>query len=211
MERHPAKQSLPLVQSLTNKYYLAGTARTKLQYEADESDHNLLRLVGHANFLDRLQEDIESAEKLVETRKRQARVVRDFPPPRKGSIQWADITETVPDDEEAVSSDDEEAISDDENVPSQSEDDEEVLKLVRCPSRQHSHFHQGRSKAPTTKVKEVLIPGEALDEDSRQTRPPQLPLFLPRIVEEDESDEEDVERVTVLMEALNQPVVVGFA
>lgn len=48
--------------SITETYYLAHTARQKLTREASRADHNLRLLVGHANLLDSLMDDLADAE-----------------------------------------------------------------------------------------------------------------------------------------------------
>ena len=47
--------------SLTQTYYVASTARSKLGREANRADHNLRVLVGHANLLDNLMLDLANA------------------------------------------------------------------------------------------------------------------------------------------------------
>ena len=47
--------------SLTQTYYVASTARSKLGKEANRADHNLRVLVGHANLLDNLMLDLANA------------------------------------------------------------------------------------------------------------------------------------------------------
>lgn len=49
--------------SLTQTYYIASAARTKLAKEANRADHNLRRLVAHANTLDALMIDLAEAER----------------------------------------------------------------------------------------------------------------------------------------------------
>lgn len=161
-ERHPAQQFRQLFQqtNLTNKYYLAGTARTKLAYEVEEVDRNLLRLVGHANFLDRLQDEIDSAERLHETR-HQARLVGNVVSPRKESIVWADD------------------VSDEDQTSSDSEEDEEILELVRIPTR-----YQLSTKAST---KDGVTGTSRKDVGVLQgVKVAQVSTMLPRIVEENE-------------------------
>lgn len=48
--------------SITQSFYLANQARGKLASEAAKSDHQLRRLVGHANLLDRLMLHLSEAE-----------------------------------------------------------------------------------------------------------------------------------------------------
>ena len=53
--------------SLTQTYYLAHTARSKLSKEAARADHDLRLLVGHANLLDGLMIDLVDAEREQES------------------------------------------------------------------------------------------------------------------------------------------------
>jgi len=52
--------------SLSQTYYIASTARGKLGKEAVKADHNLRRLVGHANLLDALMLELRDAERSQE-------------------------------------------------------------------------------------------------------------------------------------------------
>lgn len=52
--------------SLTQTYYIAASARSKLGKEACRADHNLRLLVGHANLLDSLMIELADAEKKQE-------------------------------------------------------------------------------------------------------------------------------------------------
>jgi hypothetical protein len=52
--------------SLTQTYYVASTARSKLGREAGKADHNLRLLVGHANLLDHLMLELQDAERQQE-------------------------------------------------------------------------------------------------------------------------------------------------
>lgn len=51
--------------SLPTMYWLAATARDKLQCEADKDDHNLRLLVGHANLLDKVLPELEADETAI--------------------------------------------------------------------------------------------------------------------------------------------------
>lgn len=192
-ERHPVEDSRKVYQqsNLTNKYYLAGTARNKLAYEAEEVDLNLLRLVGHANFLDRLQDEIEDAEKLHETRY-QAHLVQTTVTPKKGGIQWAD-TKAKTEDEESESSDDED---DRAETSSDSEGEEEILELVRVPTR-YQLTKQDKMPKYLKASKEASTP--------RHVKVVQVSSVLPKIAEEDEAG------VEALVQTFDQGVVVGVA
>lgn len=89
--------------SLTQTYYIAASARSKLGREASRADHDLRLLVGHANLLDSLMIELADAEKKQEewfnstvrnaTKAQEAR-----------HVQWADtIVEEDEDDTESDS------------------------------------------------------------------------------------------------------------
>ena len=95
--------------SLTQTYYLAHTARAKLSKEAGKADHELSRLVGHANLLDNLMLDLAEAEREQESWFNQSvrKATKGAAEPKH--IQWADSTPTIVEDyeeEEDDSSDD---------------------------------------------------------------------------------------------------------
>ena len=52
--------------SLTQTYYIAASARSKLGREANRADHDLRLLVGHANLLDSLMVELADAERKQE-------------------------------------------------------------------------------------------------------------------------------------------------
>jgi hypothetical protein len=52
--------------SLTQTYYIASSARSKLGKEACRADHHLRLLVGHANLLDSLMVELQEAERQQE-------------------------------------------------------------------------------------------------------------------------------------------------
>ena len=97
--------------SLTQTYYLAHTARGKLSKEAALTDHNLRRLVGHANLLDGLMIDLADAEREQESWFNQT-VKGATTPESPRHIQWADSVESAIEDDEEYS--DKESDSDDE-------------------------------------------------------------------------------------------------
>ncbi|KAM0720028.1 hypothetical protein Q7P37_004163 [Cladosporium fusiforme] len=108
--------------SLTRTYAVASTARSKLGREAGRADHNLRRLVGHANLLDTLMIDLADAEREQEAWFNQS--VRKASPSESRHIQWFDsIQEDFEDDDSDSDSDDE---SDDGSVY---DEDAEILSL----------------------------------------------------------------------------------
>ncbi|KAL8918827.1 MAG: hypothetical protein Q9172_005261 [Xanthocarpia lactea] len=159
--------------SLTQTYYLAHTARGKLSKEAARADHNLRRLVGHANLLDGLMLDLADAEREQESWFNQTvkGATKASESPRH--IQWADSIE--------------EAIEDDEYSDSESDSDDDVEEVPRIPVRR---LPQESAPAPMATVEEdsddEMIDDEDDDQDLALTRthsnqPPEL---------SDESDSE---------------------
>ncbi|KAF2735064.1 hypothetical protein EJ04DRAFT_512061 [Polyplosphaeria fusca] len=85
--------------SLTQTYYIAASARSKLGKEACRSDHDLRLLVGHANLLDSLMLELADAEKKQEEWfNNTVRKASKTEEPRH--IQWADSIAEEPEEEE---------------------------------------------------------------------------------------------------------------
>ncbi|OKL61721.1 hypothetical protein UA08_02447 [Talaromyces atroroseus] len=111
--------------SITQTYYLAHTARSKLSKEAARADHDLRLLVGHANLLDSLMLDLANAEK--EQEQWFNNTVRNATKKAQPShIRWADTIE-----EESMEdySDDDSDVSDDD-YSDYDEDEEEFEDLT---------------------------------------------------------------------------------
>ena len=114
--------------SLTQTYMLAHIARGKLSKEAAKPDHDLRRLVGHANMLDNMMLDLANAEQEQEawfnnTVSNASKVSQE---PKR--VQWADaIPEKVVEEEEDSDSD-----SDDEDYEVAQE--MSVRKVTRTPT-----------------------------------------------------------------------------
>lgn len=91
--------------SLTQTYYIAASARSKLGREACRADHDLRLLVGHANLLDSLMIELADAEKKQEewfnSTVRQASKAQE-----SRHIQWADSIEEEADDSDSDSESD---------------------------------------------------------------------------------------------------------
>jgi len=86
--------------SLTQTYYIAASARSKLGKEACRPDHNLRLLVGHANLLDALMVELHEAETEQEAWFNQT-VRKASSNEEQRHIQWADtIVEETEEDEE---------------------------------------------------------------------------------------------------------------
>ena len=121
--------------SLTQTYYLAHTARAKLSKEAGKADHELSRLVGHANLLDNLMLDLAEAEREQESWFNQSvrKATKAAQEPKH--IQWADSTPTIVEDfEEEEDSSDDESDADDEQEIGYITSSSSTTPLRRVPS-----------------------------------------------------------------------------
>lgn len=116
--------------SLTRTYAVASTARSKLGREAGRADHNLRRLVGHANLLDTLMIDLADAEREQEAWFNSS--VSKASPSENRHIQWFDAIEEDLEDDDSDSDSDVE--SDDGSVY---DEDAEILSIpvrrIRTP------------------------------------------------------------------------------
>lgn len=158
--------------SITQTYYLAHTARSKLSKEASRGDHDLRVLVGHANLLDGLMGDLATAE-------READYAFASSSNKSQRVTWAtDLptpTEEVEDAEVSDASSDEEA----EDIEVDDENDSS-LALVRTPSR---------SSPP-----ELLEEEDDEDSDDDSSMPPSPPAapqltFSDKKTAHDENDD----------------------
>lgn len=132
--------------SLTQTYYVASTARSKLGKEASRADHNLRLLVGHANLLDSLMLELADAEREQEAWFNQS-VKKASKPEESRHIQWIDTIA-----EESMEED-----SDSES-DSDSEYDEDMEEIFTIPVR--------RISAPPVEVSSAEIEENyASDED----------------------------------------------
>lgn len=142
--------------SLTQTYYIASAARSKLGKEAARADHNLRLLVGHANLLDNLMVELADAEREQEAWFNQS-VRKAAKPEEPRHIQWIDtIAEEmeVDDDSDSDSDVDESELydipmptirvtpveldSEELDDSDYDEEDDEEHALVRVPSRRDS-------------------------------------------------------------------------
>lgn len=173
--------------SLTQTYYIAASARTKLGKEASRADHDLRLLVGHANLLDSLMIELQDAERQQEAWFNQT-MAKASKTEEPRHIQWADSIEE--EDEESDSDSDSESECDDDfdMIPmprriaqapilfstmevDEDDDDEEYyddmeddaeLTLTRVPSQIHSPPE--------------LVYEEDSEDDSPPTSPPTATL-----------------------------------
>jgi len=93
--------------SLSQTYFVASSARSKLGKEACRADHNLRRLVGHANLLDALMLELRDAERQQEAWFNST--VQSAKKDEDRHIQWVDrIVEEEEEEEESDSDSDSE-------------------------------------------------------------------------------------------------------
>lgn len=111
LSRSAIKQKM----SLTQTYYVASTARTKLGREARNSDHNLRRLVGHANLLDSLMIELADAEREQEAWFNKSVHKASSAPEQPSHISWA-MDEDMEDDDSDMSDDDSDIYDEDDDV-----------------------------------------------------------------------------------------------
>ena len=165
----PAKRSGK--PSLTETYQVATTCRLKLGKEADRSDHELRKLVCHANMLDTLMEELVDQERAHEKRMNE-RLRATSRPQQRGAVRWIDtIAEEIEESEDTDSSSDRDDDSDGRNgyprrsamrkspppklladyfakgqsrqeVSIHTEDNDDDLVLRRCPSKQNPTSQQ---------------------------------------------------------------------
>jgi len=112
--------------SLSQTYYIAASARTKLGKEACRPDHDLRLLVGHANLLDALMLELADAEKEQEAWFNETvRKAGKTEEPRH--IQWVD---TIVEDTDEDFSDDASETSDSDSDSEFDEDAEDFDMIV---------------------------------------------------------------------------------
>lgn len=165
--------------SLTQTYYIAASARSKLGKEACRADHNLRLLVGHANLLDSLMLELADAEKRQEEWFNNT-VRKASKAEEARHIQWADTIEEVEEDDVSDSDSDSE---------SDFYDEEGDFDMVSMPR----NYVQSPVHITTTELEEEEEDEDFYDDleddaDLALTRvPSQSP---PELVLDDESDDE---------------------
>jgi hypothetical protein len=112
--------------SISQTYFVASSARSKLGKEASKADHNLRRLVGHANLLDALMLELRDAERQQDAWFN--RTVQSAKKEEDRHIQWADTIPEEDDVEEAVDSD-----SDSDSDFDEAEFEMATLRRIRSP------------------------------------------------------------------------------
>lgn len=101
--------------SLTQTYRIASTARSKLGREASRSDHNLRRLVGHANLLDTLMVELADAEREQEAWFNES-LRKQSKPETPRHVQWIDTISEEEDEEDSDSDSDDDIYDEDSAV-----------------------------------------------------------------------------------------------
>ncbi|KAF2262587.1 hypothetical protein CC78DRAFT_582352 [Lojkania enalia] len=163
--------------SLTQTYYIAASARSKLGKEACRPDHDLRLLVGHANLLDSLMLELADAEKKQEEWFNNT-VRKASKAEEQRHIQWADSIEEQPEEE------DEEEDSDSES----DYDEDGDFDMVAAPRR----LAQAPVQITTMEIEDEDEEGfyDDLEDDTdlALTRvPSQSP---PELVDDSDSDDE---------------------
>lgn len=162
--------------SLTQTYYIAASARSKLGKEACRADHNLRLLVGHANLLDSLMIELQDAERQQEAWFHNT-VAKASKAEEPRHIQWADSISEEPEEEDDSDSDSE----------SDYYDEDGDFDMVQMPRR----IAQSPVEITTTEVdedEEDQYDDLEDDADLALTRvPSQSP---PELVHDEESDDE---------------------
>lgn len=168
--------------SLTQTYYLAHTARSKLSKEAARADHELRLLVGHANLLDGLMLELADAEREQESWFNQTVKGAAKASEEPKHIQWID---TIP--EEAVDEEDWDAEGSDSESDSDEDEEEETLDFVQAiPLRRLS---QPSTTITTMELDDDMDEDEDYDEDLALTRTSSS--HPPDLLHESDSESED--------------------
>jgi len=112
--------------SISQTYFVASSARSKLGKEASKGDHSLRRLVGHANLLDALMLELRDAERQQDAWFN--RTVQSAKKEEDRHIQWADSIPEEDEVEEALESD-----SDSDSDFDEAEFEMATLRRIRSP------------------------------------------------------------------------------
>ncbi|EMC92625.1 hypothetical protein BAUCODRAFT_77372 [Baudoinia panamericana UAMH 10762] len=163
--------------SLTQTYYVASTARSKLGREAGRADHNLRRLVGHANLLDNLMAELQDAERAQEAWFHQS-VSKANKTEEPKHITWVDQVDTIMEEDEEEDSDS------DSDAEYEIDDDAEIFNIP-----------VGRAKQPPVELESAIVEDdsdydEEEDEGLALRRSPSR-HSPPELVDDDESESED--------------------
>ncbi|RAO68250.1 uncharacterized protein BHQ10_004262 [Talaromyces amestolkiae] len=180
--------------SITQTYYLAHTARSKLSKEAARADHDLRLLVGHANLLDSLMLDLANAER--EQEQWFNNTVRNATKKAQPShIRWADTIEE--ESMEDFSEEDDSDLSDDDYSDYDEEEDEKFEDLTALYTAAAVAKPLRRAPSPPALISiDELSDEEAEDDEEEEarltlTRSPSRHNSPPELLDDLSSDEED--------------------
>lgn len=163
--------------SLTQTYYIAASARSKLGKEACRADHNLRLLVGHANLLDSLMIELQDAERQQEAWFNQT-MAKASKAEEPRHIQWAD----------SIAEEDEEDSETDSDSESECDDDFDMITMPR-------RITSAPVQISTMEIDEEEEDEEYYDDmeddsDLALTRVPSQSQSPPELTYEEDSDDE---------------------
>ena len=164
--------------SLTQTYVLAHTARGKLAKEAKRGDHNLRRLVGHANLLDGLMIDLLEAERSQEA------LFNASVKSQSSHTEWATLP-TPPSSRQPTIIEDFEEDEDEEDSDSEDEEESPVQSITRRPIITTMEVSQDEDDEQAIDDEEDDYKHLTLTRSPSHSSPPELSLES-----DDESDEE---------------------
>jgi len=165
--------------SLTQTYYIASTARSKLGKEASRADHDLRLLVGHANLLDVLMVELHDAEKEQEAWFNES-LRKANKPEQPQHVRWIDsIAEEYAEDSDSDSDSDSEIY-------------EEDFETVPAVSASVSSSYTVTSREVNDDEDDEKDDDDMLDmEDDEEHALTRVDSHPPELVHEDSSDSED--------------------
>lgn len=163
--------------SLTQTYYVASTARSKLGQEAGRADHNLRLLVGHANLLDSLMVELADAEREQEAWFNLS-VNKASKQEQPRHVQWIDaMTQSVDDDED-----------DDDDSDLESDIYDEDLDMFDIPLR---NIRSPPIQVSSVEIDEDMESDDEFDDDLALSRVSSNQHAPPELDSDSDSDSED--------------------
>ncbi|KAF1836181.1 hypothetical protein BDW02DRAFT_567229 [Decorospora gaudefroyi] len=163
--------------SLTQTYYIAASARSKLGKEACRADHDLRLLVGHANLLDSLMVELQDAERQQEQWFNQT-MAKASKTEEPRHVQWADSIAEEPEEDDYYESDSE----------SENEDDFDMIPLPRRIA--HTPVQISTMEIDEEEDEDEFYDDMEDDSGLALTRVPSQSQSPPELVYEEESDDE---------------------
>ena len=172
--------------SLTQTYYIAASARSKLGKEACRADHDLRLLVGHANLLDSLMIELQDAERQQEawfhstvTKANKAEKQQK----QQQHIQWVDrIEEDAAEDDSEDDSDsdfyDEDGDFDMASLPRRLVQSPVQITTTEMDDDDQYDDEENDADLALTRVSSQSPPELVHDEDSDDESPPVSPPTL---------------------------------